>query len=362
MLQTHARPSRLVTLPLLMLILGALTACTAPTTRRAAPDNALVQAEREKQREIAVAYNVRQYVRLQRVAYPLLKAATPLCQDTQRPGFGYLLISRNDFAADMRPAATRVFDIKDGLRIHEVYPGGPAERAGLRAGDELISVDGFRVAQRDDEEQRLNEFLRKGSPSVARQFSVLRDGKPLSMRVQPDVLCRYGVGLSGADDVNAMADGDNVIITKGMMRFAETDQELSLVVAHEIAHNTMNHIDAKRTNATGGLLLDVLAAAAGVNTQGLFQNIGASAYSQDFESEADYVGMYIMARAGLPLRGAADFWRRMAAEHPSSIASNHSASHPASAERFVSLEHTVKEIEQKQTRRLDLLPELQPKP
>lgn len=346
---------------LLSLALLTLAACSAPVTRRAPPDNALVRAEQEKQREIAVAYSTRQYVRLQRIAYPLLKAATPLCKGTQRPGIGYLLISRNDFSPDLRPAATRVFNIKDGLRIHEIYPNSPAERAGLKIGDELIRVDNYRVAQRDDEEQRLQEFLRKGTPGASHQYTVLRDGKPLTVNLRPDTLCSYGVGLSGADDVNAMADGNNVIVTKGMMRFVETDQELSLVVAHEIAHNTMAHIDAKRSNATGGLILDVLAAAAGVNTQGLFQNIGAGAHSQDYESEADYVGMYIMARARLPIRGAADFWRRMAAEHPSSIDSNHSASHPASAERFVSLEHTVKEIEQKQNRKMDLLPELQSK-
>jgi len=352
---------RLAALGLLAVALLDLAACSSPATRRAPLDNALVQQEQARQRDMAVRYSARQYQRLYRVAYPLLRAATPLCHDRLRPGMGYVLVSRSDFAQEMRTAASRVFGVDDGLQVLDVLPDSPAAQAGLHVGDRLLAVDGFQVATREGEEKRLHDYLRRGAPGAPRRVTVQRSGRPLTVTLRPDTLCDYGLGIVGSDAVNAMADGDNVILTKGMMRFAETDQELSLVVAHELAHNTMKHVDAKRSNATGGLILDVLAAAAGVNTQGMFQNIGASAYSQDFEAEADYVGMYIMARAGLPLHGAADFWRRMAAEHPAGIASNHAASHPASAERFLALQHTVQEIEAKEARHQPLLPDYQPR-
>jgi hypothetical protein len=38
------------------------------------------------------------------------------------------------------------------------------------------------------------------------------------------------------------------MVTRGMMNFARDDLELALVVAHEIAHNSMKHIDAKKQN------------------------------------------------------------------------------------------------------------------
>ena len=41
----------------------------------------------------------------------------------------------------------------------------------------------------------------------------------------------------------AFADGTKVFLTRGMMRFAQSDEELALVVAHETAHNIMGHID-----------------------------------------------------------------------------------------------------------------------
>ena len=77
---------------------------------------------------------------------------------------------------------------------------------------------------------------------------------------------------------------------------------------------------------------------------GLFGALAASAYSQEFEKEADYVGLYLMANSGIEIDNAPMFWRRMAAEHPGNIKSNHAASHPATAERFVAIENTINEI------------------
>ena len=89
----------------------------------------------------------------------------------------------------------------------------------------------------------------------------------------------------------------------------------------------------------------ILAAVAGVNTGGDFMRIGAEAgagaFSQDFEAEADYVGVYLMARGGYDIGLAPNFWRRMAVIHPASIKTNHSSTHPSAPERFVALESAV---------------------
>ena len=79
-------------------------------------------------------------------------------------------------------------------------------------------------------------------------------------------------------------------------------------------------------------------------------------FSQDFEREADYVGVYLLARAGRPTAKAPNFWRRMAQEDPRSI--KFASTHPTSAERFVRLEQASREIEQKVARGEDLRPEM----
>ena len=166
------------------------------------------------------------------------------------------------------------------------------------------------------------------------------------------------INISESDAVNAFADGNQIVVTRGMLRFAQDDTELALIIGHELAHNVMGHINSKMINAIPGFLLDLAAGVlGGINTQGLFSKLTANAYSQEFEAEADYVGMYMMALAGLKFEGAPNFWRRMASIHPGSIQNNHMASHPATPERFLALEQTVAEIKGKLMRGELLTPE-----
>ena len=97
-----------------------------------------------------------------------------------------------------------------------------------------------------------------------------------------------------------------------MIRFAQKDEELGLVIAHELGHNIMDHVSKLRSNSILGTIVDLAAAYYGVNTQGIFGQVGATMYSQEFEAEADYVGIYYMERAGYSIDNVANFWRNMA--------------------------------------------------
>ncbi len=170
--------------------------------------------------------------------------------------------------------------------------------------------------------------------------------------------CNYPVELVNDDSVNAFADGRTVGVMSGMIRFAETDEELALVVGHELAHNALDHITKQTANVLFGTLIDILiAVTTGINTQGAFGTVVGRAFSPGFEREADYAGLYIVARAGYDITDAAGFWRRMAIEHPGSIEKNFLATHPSTPERFVAIENIVAEIEQKRLLGEVLLPE-----
>src|SRR5690606_30817710 len=71
-----------------------------------------------------------------------------------------------------------------------------------------------------------------------------RDGVERDVTVPLDPVCSYAVHVTNEGILNASADGKAVYVEQTMMRFAE-DHELAAVVAHEIAHNAMGHIDAK---------------------------------------------------------------------------------------------------------------------
>jgi predicted Zn-dependent protease len=80
------------------------------------------------------------------------------------------------------------------------------------------------------------------------------------------------------------------------------------------------------------------------------------AYSVGFEREADYVGAYYAARAGYDTKSTEEIWRRMALVHPHSILSGRT--HPIAAVRFLQIQKTTAEIEEKKRRGQPLNPAL----
>lgn len=169
--------------------------------------------------------------------------------------------------------------------------------------------------------------------------------------------CHYSIILVEEDKLNAYADGKKTYIHTGMIRFTDSDEELAFIVAHEMAHNMLAHIDKRRTNTAFGVIADLaIAATLGVNTQGAFGEAGSKAYSQAFEAESDYLALYLLAKTGYDITNVPDFWRRMGVEHPDSISKIFNSTHPSTPERFVAMEATVIEIQDKQRSGQQLIP------
>lgn len=96
----------------------------------------------------------------------------------------------------------------DSLHVSRVNPGGPAQRSGVRAGDRIVSIDGWRwdedalpIEQRVD--KAMNFFLR--NEPVAANLQVERDGAMLAfdiprmhvenLRLEHEVLQRHDMAL-----------------------------------------------------------------------------------------------------------------------------------------------------------------------
>jgi predicted Zn-dependent protease len=125
--------------------------------------------------------------------------------------------------------------------------------------------------------------------------------------------------------INAFADGEEISVTTGMLRFVNNDDELALVIGHELAHNVLGHPDYERGRKdnpilhgmTEGALLDATLATAGTYGRrgraltGIGGNTGKLAFFQVFEREANDLGLYFVQRAGFDPSQAVDLWRRM---------------------------------------------------
>lgn len=124
------------------------------------------------------------------------------------------------------------------------------------------------------------------------------------------------------DTINAFAlPGGKVAIFTGILKHTENETGLATVMAHEVAHALQRH-GAERMSR--GILeqiaqLGTLAGAAtgGVNPQvalGAMSAYGVGVtlpHNRRQESEADYIGLQLMAKAGYDPREAVAFWERM---------------------------------------------------
>lgn len=173
--------------------------------------------------------------------------------------------------------------------------------------------------------------------------------------------CNYKLRLKQDDEINAFAGPSEMVFTTGMMQFLQSDDEIAVVVGHELAHHTGQHIHSKMGNQiVGALTAGLFAAMLGgnANTVNQFGELGAGigrmAYSQGFEHEADYVGLYYAARAGYDPFVAEGLWRRMGMMDPKAIV--FARTHPTTAERAVSMRQTATEINDKRALGLPLIP------
>ena len=342
------------------LLVVFLASCVAPTTRKMSVDSSLTAREAQIQKEIFLKNYFNNQRRIERLNYQLSKGSLPFCQEHKRKTIGVNLTSKESWDKTWANAISSTLKYGDGVVIYTVQKGSPADRAGLKDGDVIMTINNRPINKGRGDVQKVANWI-GGSLKTQSYVEMLihrNQGEKL-FKVSGEETCYFPISLQNDESINAFADGERIVLTQGMMRFAGEDNELALVISHEMAHNVMNHLRSKKMNAIPGLLLDLLAAAYGVNTRGALTKAAANAYSQDFETEADYVGLYIMARAGFDIEKAPDFWRRMATINPGGIQGNRAVSHPSGPERFLRLEKAVVEIKEKAAKGLPLVPELQ---
>lgn len=342
----------------LTLLLVSLAAC-APTSQVARSTSIEVLEEQNWQLiEAEKVYQKRQ-AHLQELAWKLRTQSLKLCPDHQSRSIGIDFKDTTTIKPADKEVYSRVYGSHLGIVVTHVVPGSPAHISGLQKGDIILSVNGKDIPEKKAAKVFVETYadVAKFDSSMDVQLRIQRSNEQLGLEIEPVTTCMFPAILLKDDRLNAFADGAAVYITTGMYRFAETDEELLTVLAHEFAHNSEGHIQKKTGNFLLGSVLDIIAAGYGVNTQGTFGKMTASLYSQDFEREADYVGMYYLANSGVDTSIVKNFWRRMAIEHPDGIQEHYDRSHPSTAERWVNLSAAHEEIQRKLLNESELLPE-----
>lgn len=327
------RPRLLRRRKLIALVLLPLLAAAADSGPQATIDSGLA-ALRQADTRVAT------------ITYRLATANLALCPD-KAPQAGLLLHDAAQYRGAWRAGAERLFGLKRGPGVTAVVPGGPADRAGLEVDDILLSINGQPVARQTrgaaPSYQPMDRLIAQVDAQLARgalDLAVLRGAGRRDIHIIPTSGCGSAVQMRPAASANASADGRLITVDSALVDFAPDDNELAVLIAHEMAHNALRH--RARLDAQG-------------LSRGLFGKVGRNArLIRQTEREADHVGLWMLARAGYDIHAAPRFWERYGRAY--GLGPFAFATHPDWRKRVRALDTAIRAIEAQRGSGAPLLP------
>lgn len=304
-----SRPVRLASLTLAaLMVMTVPTLAAAPANRPAAQTEglaALIAMERR------VAPIIQRLVTSNAAWCPVTMAAP-----------GWLLGDRRLYRDALWPSARALYGATDAdaLFVAALDPASPAAQAGLRMGDAILSINGTMVNAPDkDPHARMaaaHALLAAAPPGAPLTVST-RGGDTLAINAPRGCASEFRVEATGG--LQAKADGLLVLVSAGMVRFADDDAELATVIAHELAHNILRH----------RVRLDEADI-----TRGLAQHFGRNArLTRMTEIEADRLSIWLMVGAGYNPAAAVRFWTNFGKRAVGALSFLQSPTHPTWRQR-----------------------------
>ena len=189
------------------------------------------------------------------------------------------------------------------------------------------------------------------------ELLVEREGQKFTFTLYPQRLpAEYAILVQTQDrQINAYAAPGQIILTQRLVNFCLNDDELALIVGHEMAHQVLGHlVRGAAHRQLGQLLGEVITAASTLSLGRLLdwkhfqvdpdvrqvaRNAVVSVFSRDEEREADIYGAWYAFQAGYDLDRGAAVWERVAGvdEKDPFLTTYFLASHPAPTERLARL-------------------------
>jgi predicted Zn-dependent protease len=227
------------------------------------------------------------------------------------------------------------------------------DRSGLA---KLVPADQIEEAAGEQYREMLKQAAQQRAlapeshPQVVRLRSIAKriipySGSPNLKSTPRAAQWRWEVNLIGSKQINAfcMPGGKIAFFTGILDQLKLTDDEVAVVMGHEMAHALREHARERmgKTAATNGLI-ELGAALFGLGNGGRYlANLGGQLltlrFSREDESEADKVGLDLSARAGYDPSAGVTLWRKMGAANRGSPP-QWLSTHPAGESRIQQIE------------------------
>ncbi len=163
---------------------------------------------------------------------------------------------------------------------------------------------------------------------------------------------KWDVNVQSSEQLNAycMPGGKIMVYTGIIQKLSLTDDELAAVMGHEVAHALREHGRERVSQAYPQQALVMAAGIAG--GEGAAQLAGMVAqvtfglpYSRKHETEADLIGLELMARAGYNPQGAVAVWQKMQKVSQGQPA-EFMSTHPSHETRIKDLQANIPKVQQ----------------
>jgi predicted Zn-dependent protease len=148
--------------------------------------------------------------------------------------------------------------------------------------------------------------------------------------------------LLNSSEVNAFAlPASNMVILSGLIDFCETPEELTGIMAHELAHIEHNHVTSRMIKELGFTVVMAMISgnsSGGQTVKEAVKMVSSSAFDRSQEVEADETAVKILVNSGIDPQHLANFFERLAEREPS-FAKNLTwvSTHPDTKERAASV-------------------------
>ncbi len=156
------------------------------------------------------------------------------------------------------------------------------------------------------------------------------------------------------DNVNAFAlPGGKVGVYTGMFKLIEKEDELAIVIGHEVGHVVARHgvsrMSTQLMMGLGGVAVGVASSELSSEEQALILGaygvsstlLVALPYSRSNEVEADHIGLIYAARAGYDPRVAIGFWQKMDRASGGGVSLEILSTHPTSQTRIQEMQKVM---------------------
>jgi predicted Zn-dependent protease len=185
--------------------------------------------------------------------------------------------------------------------------------------------------------------------------ALLRRVRDIATRIQPHTSVfrsdapgwAWEVNVLDSKELNAFCmPGGKIMFYSGLINTLElTDDEIAVVMGHEIAHALREHSREQMSQAVvaqsaigiGATLLGLGRASADLANSG-YQAFVATRFSRNDETESDRIGLELSARAGYDPRAGVTLWQKMLRASGGASPPEILSSHPAGANRVREME------------------------